>query len=69
MARIAEYNDRRAPDSERAFPAFSAIPAFPAFVPGASPYRSCRPPRVSPQQCLNFFPLPHGHGAFRPTFG
>ena len=22
-----------------------------------------------PQQCLNFFPLPQGHGSFLPTFG
>ena len=22
-----------------------------------------------PQHFLNFFPLPHGHGSFRPTFG
>src|SRR5947207_12256812 len=22
-----------------------------------------------PQQCLNFFPLPHGQGSLRPTFG
>ena len=21
-----------------------------------------------PQQCLNFLPLPHGHGSLRPTF-
>src|SRR2546421_11084639 len=24
---------------------------------------------VRPQQFLYFFPLPHGHGSFRPTFG
>lgn len=22
-----------------------------------------------PQHCLNFFPLPQGHGSFRPTLG
>ena len=30
---------------------------------------SCSRYAVRPQQFLNFFPLPHGHGSFRPTFG
>src|SRR5439155_1427844 len=25
--------------------------------------------RYRPQQCLNFLPLPQGHGSLRPTFG
>src|SRR5664279_1731500 len=25
--------------------------------------------RHNPQHFLNFFPLPHGHGSFRPTLG
>src|SRR6185436_11683533 len=25
--------------------------------------------RAAPWQCLNFLPLPHGHGSLRPTFG
>src|SRR5438105_5893185 len=30
---------------------------------------ACRDYTTRPQQFLYFFPLPHGHGSLRPTFG
>jgi len=39
--------------------------------PAMEPLRQSQPQPQADfrQQCLYFFPLPHGHGSLRPTFG